>query len=104
VLLARVAAVEGAHADAGGLFSGAAVGVADDIDGGKFDRLLSLPVPRSAILLGRSLADTVLVAWATFITVAIGFATGFRLHGGVPSGVAALTCDRWRTAIGAVAC
>jgi ABC-2 type transport system permease protein len=77
-------------AAAGGLFAGVAVGVADDIDGGKFDRLLSLPIPRSAVLLGRSLADTVLVAWATLITVSIGFATGFRLHGGVPSGLAAL--------------
>ena len=41
---------------------GGAVGVADDIESGLFDRLRSLPVPRSAVLLGRSLADTALVA------------------------------------------
>ena len=43
-------------AAAGAFFSGtgAAVGVAEDVDSGLFDRLRSLPVPRSAILLGRS--------------------------------------------------
>ena len=46
-----------------GLFASGAVGVADDIESGLFDRLRSLPIPRSATLLGRSLADTVLVAW-----------------------------------------
>jgi ABC transporter DrrB family efflux protein len=72
-------------AAAGAMFSGmgGAVGVAEDVDSGLFDRLRSLPVPRSAVLLGRSIADTALVAWGTFITVALGFATGFRIHGSV---------------------
>ena len=64
-----------------GLFASGAVGVADDIESGLFDRLRSLPVPRSTTLLGRSLADTVLIAWGTLITIALGFATGFRFHG-----------------------
>ena len=74
-------------AAAGALFSGmgAAVGVAEDLESGLFDRLRSLPVPRSAILLGRSLADTALVGWATAITVALGF----RIHGGVPAALLA---------------
>jgi ABC-2 type transport system permease protein len=72
-----------------GLFASGAVGVADDIDQGLFDRLRSLPIPRSATLLGRSLADTALIAWGTVITLALGFATGFRFHGGVPSALAA---------------
>jgi len=78
-------------AAAGALFSGmgAAVGVAEDLESGLFDRLRSLPVPRAAILLGRSLADTALVAWATVITVALGFATGFRLHGSIPAALLA---------------
>jgi ABC-2 type transport system permease protein len=78
-------------AAAGALFSGmgGAVGVAEDIDSGLFDRLRSLPVPRSAVLLGRSIADTCLVGWATVITIAIGFATGFRIHNGVPAALAA---------------
>ena len=52
-------------AAAGAMFSGTggAVGVAEDVESGLFDRLRSLPIPRSAVLLGRSLADTALVAW-----------------------------------------
>ena len=50
-------------AAAGAMFSGtgAAVGVAEDVDSGLFDRLRSLPIPRSAVLIGRSMADTALV-------------------------------------------
>jgi ABC transporter DrrB family efflux protein len=78
---------------AGGAFfsgTGAAVGVAEDVDNGLYDRLRSLPVPRSAILLGRSLADTVLVGWALFVTVVVGFLTGFRFHGSATDAVAAV--------------
>ena len=65
-----------------GLFAGGAVGVAEDADSGLFDRLRSLPVPRPAVLLGRSMADVALITWGTFVTVVVGFAVGFRVHGG----------------------
>ena len=65
-----------------GLFAGGAVGVAEDADSGLFDRLRSLPVPRPAVLLGRSLADTALITWGTFISVAVGVLVGFRVHTG----------------------
>ena len=39
----------------------AASGVAEDSTSGVYDRLRSLPVPRSAVMVGRSLADTALV-------------------------------------------
>jgi len=68
---------------------GGATGVADDIDKGFFDRLRSLPVSRTALLGGRALADTGLVTWGLFITTAIGFLVGFRLHGTYTEGVAA---------------
>ncbi len=73
------------------LFSGmgAAAGVAEDVDSGFFDRLRSLPIPRSAAMSGRSLADTGLLMWGLAVTTTIGFAVGFRLHGGVPSALAA---------------
>lgn len=61
--------------------TGTAVGVAEDGDQGFFDRLRSLPAPRIALLAGRAIGDTVIAAWATAVTVAIGFAVGFRLHG-----------------------
>jgi ABC-2 type transport system permease protein len=72
-----------AMAAATGLMAGGIVGVAEDIDSGVIDRFRSLPVPRLATLMGRSLADTVLVAWNSAITVGLGFATGFRFHGGL---------------------
>ena len=65
-----------------GLFAGGAVGVAEDADSGLFDRLRSLPVPRPAVLLGRSMADVALITWGTFVTVVVGLAVGFRVHGG----------------------
>jgi ABC transporter DrrB family efflux protein len=75
----------------GVLFSGmgAAAGVAQDLDDGFFDRLRSLPVLRPALLAGRALADAALVTWGLVITAAIGFLIGFRLHGDLPSGLAA---------------
>ena len=79
-------------AAAGALFSGTggAVGVAQDVDSGLLDRMRSLPIPRSAVLLGRSLADTALVGWGLFITLAVGVLTGFRIHGSVAEAGAAV--------------
>jgi ABC-2 type transport system permease protein len=75
----------------GVLFSGtgAAAGVAEDMEQGFFDRLRSLPIPRTSVLTGRSLADTALVIWGAAITTAIGFAVGFRVGTGWVSALAA---------------
>jgi ABC-2 type transport system permease protein len=73
-----------------GLFGSGVVGVAEDADSGFFDRLRSLPVPRPAILFGRSLADTALIMWGTFVSVVVGFLVGFRPHGGILGFVAAM--------------
>jgi len=61
---------------------GAAAGVAEDLQQGFVDRLRSLPIPRSSVLAGRALADTALLVWSLAVTAAVGFAVGFRLHGG----------------------
>jgi ABC transporter DrrB family efflux protein len=79
-----------ALAAAGGLFSSGVVGVAEDADTGLFDRLRSLPIPRPAVLLGRSMADTALITWGVVVTVVVGFAVGFRVHGGLIAALAAL--------------
>ena len=68
---------------------GAAAGVAEDLEQGFVDRLRSLPIPRSAVLAGRALADTALLVWSLAITSAVGFAVGFRLHGGLADALAA---------------
>ncbi len=69
---------------------GIAVAVAEDHEQGFTDRLLSLPVPRPALVLGRAAADFLTNAWSILFTVALGFAFGFRLHTGWADGLAAL--------------
>ncbi|MCU1499523.1 MAG: type transporter [Acidimicrobiales bacterium] len=61
----------------------AAGGVAEDSSSGVYDRLRSLPIPRSSVMVGRSLADGALVAWGVFVTGIIGFLLGFRTHGSI---------------------
>jgi ABC transporter DrrB family efflux protein len=68
---------------------GAAAGMAEDLEQGFVDRLRSLPIPRSAVLAGRAVADTTLLVWSLAITSAVGFAVGFRLHGGLADALAA---------------
>jgi ABC transporter DrrB family efflux protein len=76
----------------GVLFSGmgAATAVAEDLEQGFVDRLRSLPIHRVSFLTGRAVADTAWNAWGLVVTAAIGFAVGFRLHGSVLAGFAAL--------------
>src|SRR5215510_2201121 len=68
---------------------GAATGVAEDVEHGFVDRLQSLPIPRAAVLIGRSLADAILMVWALVVAVILGFAVGFRLTGSVAGALAA---------------
>lgn len=74
------------------LFNGGAVavGVAEDRAQGFTDRLLSLPIPRLALVLGRVLADFVSNGWWIVFTAALGFAFGFRLPGSAIDGLTAL--------------
>jgi ABC transporter DrrB family efflux protein len=68
--------------------SGAA-GIAEDMEGGLFDRLRSLPIRLLSIVTGRVMADTALVAWGLLVMTTIGFLIGFRLGSGVADGLAA---------------
>jgi ABC transporter DrrB family efflux protein len=69
---------------------GIAVAVAEDKVQGFTDRLLSLPVPRYALVLGRTIADSMTNVWSILSTAAFGFLFGFRLPGSWEDGVAAL--------------
>ena len=62
----------------GVLFQGmsAASGVADDLEGGLFDRLRSLPIRLLSIVTGRVGADSALVTWGVVVMTAAGFAVG----------------------------
>jgi ABC-2 type transport system permease protein len=69
---------------------GAATGVAEDIEHGFVDRLRSLPIPRAAVLIGRSLADGALMVWSLAVAAILGFVVGFRLTGSIADALAAL--------------
>ncbi len=75
----------------GVLFSGssAASGVAQDPEAGFINRLRSLPIPRSSVMAGRALGDTITATWGLVITTATGFAVGFRLHASIVHALAA---------------
>jgi len=68
---------------------GAAAGVAEDSASGVYDRLRSLPIPRVAVMVGRSLADVTLVGWGMLVTGALGFIIGFRTHSSIAATVGA---------------
>ena len=61
----------------------AATGVAEDAATGVHDRMRSLPIPRSSVIVGRSLADTALTLWGIFVATVLGFIVGFRLSANV---------------------
>jgi ABC transporter DrrB family efflux protein len=67
------------------LWSGmsAAAGVAEESSTGVHDRLRSLPIPRAGVMVGRSMADSALVAWGIFVTTIIGVLVGWRPAGSV---------------------
>jgi ABC transporter DrrB family efflux protein len=69
---------------------GIAVAVAEDKAQGFTDRLLSLPIPRTALVLGRVIADSTTNVWSVLTTAAVGFALGFRLLGTWQDALAAL--------------
>jgi ABC-2 type transport system permease protein len=68
----------------------AAVGVAEDVEHGFVDRLRSLPIPRLAVLVGRSLADAAMMVWSLAVAAILGFVVGFRPAGSVAAVLAAL--------------
>ena len=76
----------------GVLFQGmsASSGVAEDLQGGLFDRLRSLPIRLLSIVTGRVGADSALVTWGVVVMTAVGFAVGFRISGSTAGALAAL--------------
>ncbi len=66
-----------------------AIGLNADFQRGLIDRFRSLPMARSAVVAGRVTADIGRTAWMCLITVGVGAALGFRLHGGVAGAIGA---------------
>ncbi len=65
----------------GATFTGA--GLADDMQKGIIDRFRSLPMSRSAVVLGRTASDIVYNVLSLVVMAAAGFAVGWRIHEGL---------------------
>ena len=59
------------------------VGLARDMTEGLVDRFRSLPITRSAVIVGRTLSDLVVNAFVVVVMLAVGLLVGFRPEGGV---------------------
>ena len=57
-----------------------AIGLAADMKSGLLERFRSLPMARSAVLAGRTLADLTRNVFVVLLMVAVGFMVGFRIH------------------------
>ena len=60
-----------------------AIGLATDLNQGLIERFRSLPMARSAVLAGRTLADLVRNVFVVALMFAVGFAVGWRVHTGL---------------------
>jgi ABC transporter DrrB family efflux protein len=58
--------------------SSTAIGLADDLSKGMVDRFRSLPMARSAMLAGRTLADLMRAVLVVTVVMAVGLLVGFR--------------------------
>src|SRR5205807_9402923 len=59
------------------------IGLATDMQAGLIERFRSLPMARSAVLAGRTLADLVRNVFVVALMFAVGFAVGWRVHTGI---------------------
>ena len=69
---------------------GTGIGLAEDLASGIVDRFRSLPMARSAVLLGRVLADSVRNVVVVVLMVAIGYVVGFSFDNGALPAIAVL--------------
>lgn len=67
-----------------------AVGLAEDLKGGIIDRFRALPMARSAVLAGRTLADLCRNLLVVLLMVAVGCMVGFQFRGTIAADVAGL--------------
>ncbi|HEX9066200.1 MAG TPA: ABC transporter permease [Streptosporangiaceae bacterium] len=62
---------------------GTAIALAQELQKGVIDRLRSMPMARSGVLVGRLVADTIRIIITIVVIVGIGYAVGFRFSNGV---------------------
>ncbi|MBP0456545.1 ABC transporter permease [Streptomyces montanisoli] len=64
-----------------------ALGLASDMDKGIVDRFRSLPMPRMAVILGRTLSDLLMSVVTLTVTSLCGLLVGWRISASVPTAV-----------------
>jgi len=67
-----------------------AVGLSQDLERGVVDRFRSMPMARSAVLVGRTIADLVRNIAIIGLMIVVGYIIGFRFEGGVLEAIAAI--------------
>jgi ABC transporter DrrB family efflux protein len=67
-----------------------AVGLSQDLSKGIIDRFRSLPMARSAVLAGRTIADLIRNVFVVFLMIVVGELVGFRFHNGFDPAAAAV--------------
>src|SRR6202022_3757232 len=66
---------------------GSGVGIANDMQTGMVDRFRSLPIARSAFLVGRTTSDSLRLGIQSLILIGAALIIGFRFHAGVPAAI-----------------
>jgi ABC transporter DrrB family efflux protein len=67
-----------------------AIGLAEDLERGVIDRFRSMPMTRSAVLIGRTTADLVRNVLIIGLMTVVGYLIGFRFHAGVLDALACI--------------
>src|SRR6266566_9567272 len=67
-----------------------AVGLSEDLERGVVDRFRSMPMARSAVLLGRTVADLVRNVLIIGLMIVVGYVIGFRFHAGLPDALVSI--------------
>lgn len=66
------------------------VGLAEDMHKGLIERYRSLPMSRSAVLIGRTVSDGVRNLFVVWLMTVVGYLVGFRFHGNVIQSLGAI--------------
>jgi ABC transporter DrrB family efflux protein len=67
-----------------------AVGLSEDLERGVVDRFRSMPMTRSAVLIGRTVADLVRNVLIIGLMIVVGYLVGFRFHAGLLEALASV--------------
>nr|CAJ34359.1 ABC transporter (permease subunit) [Micromonospora sp. ML1] len=73
-----------------GSVAGTTIGISTDMDRGLMDRFRSMPMSRSAVLVGRTLSEILRNVVSMLVVVLMGLLIGFRFQGGVLSALGGL--------------